>query len=90
MFYNNLESYEKDIDKFWKEFEDILGNFDQKRSDIKCLRKIQSNSEKAKQHYTSDTELLVFFLNHYSTDKSNKEIKKKIFSEDGDLSFKNG
>lgn len=28
MFYNNLESYEKYIDKFWKEFEDILGNFD--------------------------------------------------------------
>ena len=74
LFYSNLEFYVKDIDKSWKEFEDILVNFDENWSDIKYLRKIQSNLEKAKQHYTGDTELLF----RYHTDESDEEMDKHL------------
>ena len=29
LFYSNLEFYVKNIDKSWKEFEDVLVNFDE-------------------------------------------------------------
>ena len=68
----------KDIDKSWKEFEDILVNFDENCSDIKYLRRIQSNLEKAKQHYISDAELLFSFLKRYHTDESDEERDKHL------------
>nr|XP_022331795.1 uncharacterized protein LOC111129629 [Crassostrea virginica] len=78
LFYSNLESYVKDIDKSWKEFEDTLVNFDENCSDIKYLRRIQSSLERAKQHYTSDTELLFSFLKRYRTDESDEEMDKHL------------
>ena len=53
-------------------------NFDENCSGIKYIRKIQSNLEKAKQHYTSDAELLFSFLTRYRTDESDEEMDEHL------------
>ncbi|XP_056016958.1 uncharacterized protein LOC130053620 [Ostrea edulis] len=77
-FYSRLESYVRDVDKSWKEFEDILVNFDESSTDIKYLRKIETDLEKAKKHYVMDTDVLFSFFNRCHTEESEVEMEKHL------------
>jgi hypothetical protein len=75
-FYSKLQSYERNVDKSWKDFEDILVNFDESCTDMKYLRNIEINLETVKKHYIIDTDLLFSFLSRSNTEKSKVEMDK--------------
>ena len=73
-FYSKLETYQKEVDKSWKEIEDILVNFDETCTDIKYLRQIETDLEKAKKHYIIDGDILLSFRNRQFHTEENEAV----------------
>ena len=78
LYQSTLDTHLRVHRKSWKEFEDILIEFDDSNRDLRYLRKIEADIEKAKDNYVESYESLISFLSRARYEESIIEMDSQV------------